>query len=236
MVYVQAILGGPAIMKTCVIIPTYNESRAIGGIIKQVRGQGLEVTVIDDGSTDNTGAISEAAGARVLRNATNQGKGASLIKGFDYALKNGFDSVITMDGDGQHQPQDLPFFIRLGKYSNSGMLIGNRMLKAKNMPLVRLLTNKTMSWFISIVAGQSIPDSQCGFRLIKRQVLEKVKLGTTKYETESEIIIEASRQGFKIESIPIKSIYSGEKSKINPFIDTLRFIKLMARELLTMKR
>ena len=235
MVYVQAILGRSAIMKTCVIIPTYNESKAIGGIIKQVRGQGLEVIVVDDGSTDDTSAISEASGARVLRNDSNQGKGASLIRGFDYALNNGFDSVITMDGDGQHQPQDLPFFIRLGEYSNSGMLIGNRMLRAKNMPLLRLLTNKTMSWLISVVAGQSVPDTQCGFRLIKRQVLEKVRLGTTKYETESEIIIEASRQGFKIESVPIKSIYSGEKSKINPFIDTCRFIKLMARKLWTMK-
>lgn len=214
-------------MKTCVIIPTYNESSAVAGIVAQVMAQGLFVLVVDDGSTDDTIAVARAAGAQVLGNPRNLGKGASLIRGFDYALSEGFDSVVTMDGDGQHLAQDLPFFIRLAQFSNSGIIIGNRMLRAKNMPAVRYVTNIVMSWIISVVSGQKIPDTQCGFRLIKRQVLEAVKLHTAKYETESELIIEASRKGFKIESVPIKSVYSGERSKINPFIDTCRFIKLM---------
>lgn len=220
-------------MKTCVIIPTYNEAGAIAQTVAGVRVQNLDVLVIDDGSTDNTSELAAQAGARVLRNPLNMGKGATLIKGFELALAEGFDSVITMDGDGQHLPQDIPFFIRLARYSDSGMLIGNRMSKARNMPLVRFLTNKTMSWLISLVAGQKIPDTQCGFRLIKRPVLEKVRLDTAKYETESEIIIKAARLGFKIESVPIKSIYSNEKSKINPFIDTCRFIKLIISQLWT---
>lgn len=223
-------------MNTCVIIPAYNEAANIAGIVKATRAQNLDVVVIDDGSTDNTSELAANAGALVLRNPVNLGKGASLIKGFDYALSRSYDNVITMDGDGQHLPQDLPFFIRLATYSKNGMFIGNRMLRAKNMPLVRLLTNKTMSWLISFLAGQKIPDTQCGFRLIKKEVLENVKLVTVKYETESEIIIRASRLGYVIESVPIKSIYSGEKSKINPFVDTCRFIKLIARELWTTPR
>jgi glycosyltransferase involved in cell wall biosynthesis len=222
-------------MKICVVIPTYNEAKAIANIVRKIRQQELEVAVIDDGSQDNTSRIANDNGAIVLRNENNEGKGASLIRGFHYALGRDFDAVITMDGDGQHLPSEIPYFIRLAEYSNSGILIGNRMFKRKNMPSVRVFTNKFMSRLISFVAGQSIPDTQCGFRLIKKEVLEKINLKTSKYETESEIIIQASRLGFKIESVPIKTIYNGERSQINPVIDTLRFIKFIVRELWTTK-
>ena len=222
-------------MKICVVIPTYNEAKTITDIIRGIRKQGLDTVVIDDGSQDNTFEIATENGAVVLRNKNNEGKGASLIKGFGYAQDNNFDAVITMDGDGQHLPEEIPYFIRLAKYSNSGIFIGNRMLKTKRMPFVRVFTNRFMSWLISFMAGQSIPDTQCGFRLIKKEVLEKINFKTSKYETESEIIIKASRLGFKIESVPIKTIYKGEKSQVNPVIDTLRFIKFIVRELWIMK-
>ena len=218
-------------MKICVVIPTYNEAKTITDIIRGIRKQGLDAVVIDDGSQDNTFEIATENGAVVLRNKNNEGKGASLIKGFRYARDNDFDAVITMDGDGQHLPEEIPYFIRLAKYSNSGIFIGNRMFKTKMMPFVRVFTNRFMSWLISFMAGQSIPDTQCGFRLIKKEVLEKINFKTSKYETESEIIIKASRLGFKIESVPIKTIYKGEKSQVNPVIDTLRFIKFIVREI-----
>lgn len=220
-------------MRACVVIPTHNESKAIADVINQVRKQGLEVILVDDGSTDNTAAVAREAGAIVLENYQNQGKGASLIKGFHYALDKGFDALVTMDGDGQHLPQDLPFFLRLAEYSESAVLVGNRMATSRNMPLARLWTNKFMSWLISGVAGQKIPDTQCGFRLIKKEVLQKIELESSKYEIESEILIKAARQNFRIESVPIKTVYQGEKSQINPFIDTLRFIRFMIRVLWT---
>jgi len=220
-------------MKTCVIIPTYNESKKIGELIKQIRAQDLDVMVIDDGSQDNTSQIAKDNGATVLRNEKNQGKGASLIRGFEYILNKDYQAVITMDGDGQHLAEDIPYFIRLAKYSNSGVLVGNRMHKPKNMPLVRILTNKIMSFIISRIAGQEIPDTQCGFRLIKKEVLEKLKLKTRNYEIESEVLINTSRLGFKIESVAIKTIYRDEKSQINPFVDALRFIRFISKELWT---
>ena len=222
-------------MKICVIIPTYNESKAIAGIIKRIRQQGLEIVVVDDGSTDNTAEIAKDNGAIVLRNQINEGKGSSLVKGFHYAVSRDFDAVITMDGDGQHLPEEIPYFVRLATYSDSGIFIGNRMFKIKTMPYIRIFANKLMSWLISLVAKQNIPDTQCGFRLIKKGVLERINLRTSKYETESEMIIKASRLGFKIESIPIKTVYEGEKSQINPIIDTLRFIRFIICELWTMK-
>src|SRR4030042_3837346 len=110
-------------MKICVIIPTYNEAPAIARLVKKIKEQGLEVVVIDDGSCDNTFRMAEGNGARVLHNFNNEGKGASLIKGFSYALDNDFDAVITMDGDGQHLPSEIPYFTRLAEYSNSGIII-----------------------------------------------------------------------------------------------------------------
>jgi len=220
-------------MRTCVIIPTYNEANTIADLIKRIRQLSLEVVVVDDGSQDDTSLLAKGNGAIVLRNEKNEGKGSSLRKGFRFALENNFDALITMDGDGQHLPEDIPFFLRLAKYSQSTVFIGSRMFKHRDMPLVRRITNKFMSWLISVVAKQKIPDSQCGFRLIKKEILEKLKLESCKYEMESELLIKASRLGYKIESVPIKTIYNGEKSQINPLIDTLRFIKLMTRQLWT---
>lgn len=219
-------------MRTCVIIPTYNEAKTIAGLLRQIQqqNQSLEILVIDDGSDDDTHRIAFSSGATVLRNLGNEGKGTSLIKGFNYAKDKNFDAVITMDGDGQHAPADISYFMHLAEYSDSQIFIGNRMLKPKNMPWVRLLTNKFMSWLISKVIKQPIPDTQCGFRLIKRSALEKLNLKSRKYEIESEILIKAARLGIKIESVPIKSIYSGTKSQINPFIDTLRFIRFIFGE------
>lgn len=217
-------------MRACVIIPTYNESKAIGGLIKRILELGIEAIIIDDGSKDDTVKIAESTGAVVLRNQSNMGKGASLIKGYNFAFGRGFDAVISMDGDGQHSCEDIGLFMQKAEASNCGIVVGNRMAMTKEMPFLRVLTNHFMSKFISLITAQYIPDSQCGFRLVKKDVFTKMGLITSKYETESEILIKAARLGFKIESVPIKTIYSGQKSQINPLIDTLRFLRFIIFE------
>ena len=217
-------------MRICVIIPTYNESRAIAGLINQITKLGLEVIIIDDGSVDDTVKIATACGAKVLTNLKNMGKGASLIKGYSFALKQGFDAVISMDGDGQHSTDDIKVFIQKAESSGCGIVVGNRMAMTREMPVLRIMTNRFMSWVISAIAKQHIPDTQCGFRLVKKEVLRKINLSTSKYETESEILIKAARLGFKIESVPVATIYSGQKSQINPFVDTLRFLRFIVLE------
>jgi glycosyltransferase involved in cell wall biosynthesis len=224
-------------MKACIIIPVHNEAKTIARLVKRIKELRLDVIVIDDGSTDNTAQIVQDNGAIILRNNYNQGKGASLIRGFHYVLGRDYSAVITMDGDGQHLAEDIPNFIRCAEHSGSGIFVGNRLSKAQGMPWVRILTNKFMSWILSKVAKQKIPDSQCGFRLIKREVLKKLNLKSAKYEIESEVLIRAARLGSKIEAVPIKTVYGGEKSKINPFADTLRFIRFISKELtLTQRR
>ncbi|MFA5156414.1 MAG: glycosyltransferase family 2 protein [Candidatus Omnitrophota bacterium] len=218
-------------MRVCVIIPAYNEARAIGGIVDKIKKAGLEVLIVDDGSRDNTAQVAKAAGGKVISNDVNKGKGVSLAKGFNYALSHNFNAVITMDGDGQHLPSDIPKFINRAAASDNSFFIGNRMIKVRNMPWLRLVTNKVMSWLISVVARQEIPDTQCGFRLIKKDALEKIRLKTSKFEAESEMLLQVSRAGFNIESVTISTVYRGEKSKINPVTDTVRFIRFIMREL-----
>lgn len=217
-------------MKVCVIIPTYNEARQVGRLVREVRQQGLDVLVVDDGSTDGTPKIARDNGALVLTNAVNQGKGRCLIRGFDHCLARGYDAVLVMDGDGQHLPEDIRHFMRLAEQSDSAVIVGNRMKSTANMPLLRIFTNRLMSWLISGMVKQKIPDSQCGFRLIKREALERIGLVTSRYEIESEILIKAARSGFKIGSVPIKTVYSDEKSRINPFVDSLRFFAFILKE------
>lgn len=216
-------------MRSCVIIPAFNESKEIAALVKAIKAKVPDILVVDDGSTDSTSQIAERAGAAVLKNSVNAGKGVCIRRGFRYALENNFDAVITMDGDGQHLPEDLPVFLRLGLDPQSDIVAGNRMGKTQNMPFIRVITNRFMSWLISILSKQKIPDTQCGYRLIKRRVLERIALTTDNFEIESEILIKASRMGFKIASVPIKTIYRGEKSQINPLLDTLRFIKFIIK-------
>jgi glycosyltransferase involved in cell wall biosynthesis len=220
-------------MKACVVIPTYNEADNIGPLVRDLRLRELDVAVVDDGSSDRTQHIAREEGATVIRSERNLGKGKSLARGFRYALEAGYQAVITMDGDGQHLPEDIPFFLRLASCSQSAVFVGNRMHKAKNMPLPRYLTNRLMSWMISFVAKQNIPDTQCGFRLFKRPAIENLELRTCRYETESEILLQCSRRGLKIESIPIRTIYNGTRSCINPLTDTVRFIRFIVREIWT---
>jgi glycosyltransferase involved in cell wall biosynthesis len=222
MVYVPQILDR---MKTAVIIPTHNESSSIRRLVDEIHSQQLDTVVIDDGSTDETFRIASQTPAVVLQNDHNIGKGASLIKGFEYALSKGYDAVITLDGDGQHLPEDIPTFLTAARSNRSGVIIGNRMAMVANMPRIRILTNQFMSWIISCITKQDIPDSQCGFRLIRKEVLQQIKLRTKNFEIESEMLIEASHAGFEIMSVPIKTVYNNERSHIHPVRDTIRFIK-----------
>ena len=215
-------------MRVWVIIPAYNEKFSLAGIVDELKSKNFSVLVVDDGSIDSTYELAKRKADFVIRNDKNLGKGMSLKKGIAYLLKEvEFDYLVTMDADGQHSPSELDKFLQKAE-DGAYFVVGNRMSNPIGMPKLRVITNKFMSWFISRIVGQRIPDTQCGFRLIKREVLEKVKIETNNFEIESEILIKAARLGFPIKSIPIKSIYfKSLHSRINPFVDTVRFIKFI---------
>ncbi len=216
----------------CVIIPAFNASTALGPLISGVRAHGLPVVVIDDGSTDNTAAVAAQYGALVISHLQNQGKGSALRTGFSHALRGPYDGIITMDGDGQHDPVEIPHLIREAERQHAGVVVGDRMASGHHMPPSRQWTNRMMSRIISALSRQQIPDSQCGFRLIRREVLQQVSLKSRCFEIESELLLAAAARKWKIVSVPVRAIYEGHTSHIRPVRDGLRFFGLFLLALL----
>lgn len=214
-------------MSVCVVIPSYNVARTIGSLVVQLRAMGHAVVVVDDGSTDRTAEVARAGGAEVLSHAANAGKGRSVRDGFAWAVARGHELLVSMDGDGQHLPADLPRLVEALRDDHVGVVVGNRMRNLRNMPWVRRVTNWLMSRGISRLCGQWVPDSQCGYRAIRCATLDRLALTSDRYEIESELLIKASRAGFRIVSVPITTIYRNERSQIRPLVDTIRFFRFL---------
>lgn len=215
--------------KYCVVVPAYMEQRMIGEVVSCIKKYAETVVVIDDGSPDRTAAEAEKAGAIVVRHEHNKGKGAALATGFRYALEQGFDFLITMDGDGQHDPSDIPGFVRIYLETGVPVLIGNRMNNTTTMPLVRKLTNMFISWRLSRETGRFIPDTQCGYRLFQCDIIPVDDIVSRRYDAESEILLYLADRGIRMDSVPVATIYGAEKSKINPVRDTWRFFALLRK-------
>jgi glycosyltransferase involved in cell wall biosynthesis len=208
-----------------VVIPCYNEGATIAALVREVREHLPLVIVVDDGSTDNTAASAAAAGATVVSHARNLGKGAALKTGLSAALKRGFERGLTMDGDGQHRPQDLPAFFRCAEQAHVQLVVGNRMHNPQAIPWLRRQVNRWMSRRLSERAGQSLPDSQCGFRLVNLKVWAGIPLATDHFEIESEMLLAFIRAGHRAEFVPIQVVGRGRSSHIHPLADTLRWWK-----------
>jgi len=215
--------------KIAVIIPGYCEEAAIGKVIMGARRYLDLVLMVDDGSTDSTAERALAAGAEVIIHSRNQGKGASLKTGLRSLESRDIDYFLVMDSDGQHDPDDIPNFVVALQTSNMAVYCGNRMGDLSTMPFIRKLTNKFMSWRISRACGQHIPDSQCGFRMYRRDTLPHLLCETNNFDYETETLLLIARHRLQIGHVPVKTIYGNEKSKIHPLRDTLRFLKLMRR-------
>lgn len=211
------------------VIPGFNEARHIGDVVRRTRQQLDHVLVVDDGSTDDTVLNARAAGAEVIVHPQNRGKGEAIKTGLRHWLELEFKWVVILDADGQHRPEEIDRFIQAATADSASLVIGNRMKNVSSMPQVRRMVNRYMSNRISRVCGQQIPDTQCGFRMLHRQLIPDVLGGTNRFDYETEMLIVASRRGFRIDSVPISTVYSDEVSSIHPIRDTIRFFKLMRR-------
>lgn len=214
-------------MKCFVIIPAFNEGERIESLVREIGAFNEDILVVDDGSTDGTSESARSAGAHVLHHRENRGKGEALKTGFRYALSHKADAVITLDGDGQHDWREIAAFLQEARKEDAGIILGTRMRDVRGMPFVRLLTNLVTSWIVSRISRQRISDSQSGYRLIQCKVLRSLYLQTSNYDLESEILIKASRAGYRIKEIPIKTLYGKNTSKIHPWRDTVRFVRLV---------
>ncbi len=214
-----------------ILIPAHNEARFIAGVVKGATPYAAEVAVVDDGSADATGEVAASVGATVIRHPVNKGKGAALQTGFNYAFGKGYQSVLTIDGDGQHRPEDIPALLERYRSSGAGLVVGCRPRNLKNMPLDRFVTNWFTSALVSFLARQRVQDSQSGFRVMDVRIVPFLSFSTSHFDTESEILVDVSRAGFKITETPIQTVYGTEKSKQNPRSDTIRFFRFFFRRL-----
>ena len=226
--------------QTAAVIPAYQDEKHIGDIARRTRERLDHVLVVDDGSTDRTEQRAREAGAEVIVHAQNKGKGEAIKTGLAHWLgaANPSDSgqdrqitwVVLLDSDGQHLPEEIDrFLLAAASATRPTFFIGNRMGDVARMPLVRRVVNRYMSNQISRVCGQTIRDTQCGYRMLHRELIPDVLGGGHRYDYETEALIIASRKGYKIESVPITTVYTDQISKIHPGRDAIRFLKMMRR-------
>jgi glycosyltransferase involved in cell wall biosynthesis len=217
-------------LKTAAIIPAYREEQHIGDVVRRTRRQLDHVLVVDDGSRDPTARCARGAGAEVIVHSQNRGKGEAIKTGLRHWLDRQFIHMIILDADGQHLPEEIDRFIAAAAQAGDhSFFLGNRMNNLTGMPFVRRAVNRYMSNRISRICRQEIPDTQCGFRMLDRQLIPELLDGGNRFDYETEMLIIASRKGYRIESVPITTVYSDEVSKIHPARDTIRFFKLMRR-------
>lgn len=208
-----------------VIIPCFNEAANIVTVIRGAKKFLPHVIVINDGSTDDTAAQADSAGAQVINLPRNQGKGAALQVGFARARELGFTWALTMDGDGQHAASDIPSFVHAAQNKHAALVVGDRLHAPQGMPFVRRWVNRLMTAWLSRLAGASFADSQCGFRLVSLEAWAKLSLRAEHFETESEMLVQMVEAGHRIKSVPVQVIYNSNASKIHPLRDTWRWLR-----------
>jgi glycosyltransferase involved in cell wall biosynthesis len=212
------------------VIPAYHEEAHVRSVAERTRAQLDHVIVIDDGSSDATAARAREAGAEVIIHPVNVGKGESIKTGLRHWLaREEIEFILILDADGQHLPDEIGRFLAAGNASEAALFVGTRMNDVSEMPFVRRTVNRYMSRRISRLCRQEVPDTQCGYRMIQRNLAPHLLAGTSRFDYETEMLIIASRAGFRIASVPISTIYSDEVSSIHPVRDTIRFFKLMRR-------
>jgi len=226
--------------QTAAVIPAYQDEKHIAGIARRTRERLNHVLVVDDGSTDQTGQRAREAGAEVIVHDQNLGKGEAIKTGLAHWLAAANPSgtgqdrqitwVILLDSDGQHLPEEIDrFLLAAASVRRPTFFIGNRMDDVARMPFVRRVVNRYMSNQISRACAQKIPDTQCGYRMLHRQLIPELLGGGHRFDYETEALLIVSRKGYRIESVPITTVYTDQVSKIHPMRDAFRFFQLMQR-------
>ena len=211
--------------KVLVIVPVYNAAGHLTELIARCRQilDGNDLLFVNDGSTDDSLEVLKKEGVGYITYPDNRGKGAALHTAFEYALDKGYRSVITLDADLQHLPEEIPAFVRAD--DGRTVLVGTRRMNLKIMPAGRWLSNNLTSIIVSVFSSARVRDSQSGFRLIPVEALRLVRLKCVGYDFESEMLFKIGALGYPIGEVPISTVYDGSQSFINPLKDTLRFIR-----------
>jgi glycosyltransferase involved in cell wall biosynthesis len=218
-----------------VVIPARNEARSLRAVAAACLSEARIVIVVDDASTDGTLETVSDLPLIALRSDAHLGKGGALALGFRKAIEAGAEAVVTLDGDGQHDPRDIPAFLAAANRKPGSLVIGARMLASETAPWTRRFANRIADYWVSRAAGMAIRDSQCGHRLYPRELLLSVNPGAAPedgFAFESEILIESTWQGFGVVAVPIKARYPEDRraSHFRPARDVWRITRVVARK------
>lgn len=221
-----------------VVIPAHNEARTIHAVAAGALQQLPLVIVVDDASTDGTADLLKGLPVIVLRNEQNRGKAASLLRGVGAAIERGASAIVTLDGDGQHDPEDIPSLLKAYRAMPGSIVIGARLHHRAKIPPARYWANRVANFWISLASGYSIADTQSGFRVYPVRLLQTAKAGSSRAHSfvfESEILIEAARHGVFASCVPISVVYSARAraSYFRPVVDIARITRMVAWRLLS---
>ena len=220
-----------------VVIPAHNEARTIRAVAAGALQQMSVVIVVDDASTDGTADVLQGLPVIVLRNEQNRGKAASLLRGAHQAIERGASAIVTLDGDGQHSPEDIPSLLKAYRAMPGSIVIGARLHHRARMPPSRYWANRFANFWIRLASGYSIADTQSGFRVYPVRLLQTAKVGSSRAHSfvfESEILIEAARHGVFATCVPISVVYSARAraSYFRPVVDIARITRMVVWRLL----
>lgn len=220
------------------VIPAFNEAGTIRDVAARTLRHVPDVVVVDDGSADGTGAALAGSGVTLIRNDRNRGKAFSLAEGTKYAIARGAEAIVTLDGDGQHRPEDIPRLVEAHERDPAAVIIGSRLHDRNNIPRDRYLANRFANFWIAWAAGQPIADSQSGFRIYPAGLLAEFA-PRAKHDAgfvfESEVLIEAGRRGMRITDVPVSAVYPerARRSYFRPVLDFARIGRMVAWKLLS---
>lgn len=212
--------------RVCIIIPTFNNSKTLKGVIEDVLQYSIDVIVVNDGSTDETSQILSCFDQiEVLAYDKNLGKGYALRKGFAYAIEKGYQYTITIDADGQHFADDIPLFLEKLKNHPDAVIIGARNMEREGIPVKSSFGNKFSNFWFWFETGIKQPDTQSGYRLYPLEPIGKKKWITRKFEFEIEVMVRLAWSGVEVSSVPVKVYYAPKETRVShfrPFVDFTR--------------
>ena len=210
-------------LKIVAAIPCLNEEQFIKDIVTRSRRYVDRVIVIDDGSTDNTSKTAQAAGAEVIRHKTSQGAGAATRSAFEAARAYGADVLITLDGDGQHNPEEIPQVLAPILRGEADMVIGSRFLQSNlnQAPKYRKFGIDVITWLYNFSSKVKVSDSQSCFRAYSRRLLRAINITENGFGFSVEVLIQAKGKGFVIREVPVSCIYHSQGSSLNPLLHGL---------------
>jgi len=209
-------------MRVHALIPAFNEADTIAQVVTRISPHVHAICVVDDGSTDGTAEAARGAGADVMANPGNRGKGAAIRAGLSRVLARDCTHVLLIDGDLQHLPEEAPLLIAEAEKTGADVVLGERRFDRLSMPASRFHANRIGSLALSRFMGVAIRDTQCGFRLFKADALRALRLRARGYDIETEMLVKLKRRGGRIARVPITAVYTGQRSKLRPVRDTTK--------------